>query len=103
VQQDDPTSVLHLYRRVLAARRGSPALRLGGLELLASAPGTLAWRRAADDDERLVAVSFGDDVAELRVEGDWLVEVASDRDGSESGAEAPATIEPDTALLLRPA
>ncbi|CAA9257899.1 MAG: GH13_23 / GH13_30 / GH13_31 / GH13_17 / GH13_ 40 / GH13_29 / GH13 / GH13_16 / GH13_36 / GH13_35 / G H13_20 / GH13_4 / GH13_2 / GH13_34 / GH13_1 / GH13 _21 / GH13_19 [uncultured Acidimicrobiales bacterium] len=103
VQQDDPASVLHLYRRALAARRGSPALRLGTLELLPSAPGTLAWRRALDDDQRVVAVSFSDDVADLGVEGDWSVEVASDRDGSESGAEAPATIEPDTALLLRPA
>ena len=50
-----------------------------------------------------MTVSFDDDVAELPLGGSWVVELASDGDGSEAGAEAPATIEPDTAILLRPA
>ncbi len=103
VQRDDPASVLHLYRRLLAARHGSPALQLGDVELLPAADGTLVWRREHAGDERIVVVSFSDDVAEITLDGDWLVEAASDGDGSEAGAEAPATVEPDTALLLRPA
>jgi alpha-glucosidase len=102
-QQDDPTSVLHLYRRILAARRASPALRHGTMEVLPSAEGTLVWHRVQGQDERIVAISFSDDVAELSLGGSWSVEVTSDGDGGEAGAEAPATIEPDTAIILRKA
>jgi alpha-glucosidase len=102
-QRDDPASVLHLYRRMLAARKGSPALQLGTIELLPSPEGILVWHRVSGRDERVVAVSFDDDVAELPLGGSWVVQLASDGDGSEAGAEAPATIEPDTAILLRPA
>src|SRR5262249_48245853 len=42
----DETSILHLYRRLLAVRRASPALQLGDLERLDAPDGTLAWRRA---------------------------------------------------------
>ena len=49
-QRADPTSILHLYRRLLAARRASPALQLGTLELLDTPEGALAWRRAHDGD-----------------------------------------------------
>jgi len=57
---EDPGSILHLYRRMLQLRRGSPALRRGGLELLDAPEGVLAYRRRADGDERLVVVNFTD-------------------------------------------
>jgi alpha-glucosidase len=44
---DDPTSVLHLYRRLLAARRASPALRRGRLRLLETPDGVLGYERTA--------------------------------------------------------
>ena len=103
VQRNDVASVLHLYRRLLAARHASPALQLGSSEVIPSAEGTLAWHRVHGGDERIVVVSFNDDVTELGLGGSWQVEVASGGDGNESGAETPATVEPDSALLLRPA
>ncbi|MEX2659240.1 MAG: DUF3459 domain-containing protein, partial [Acidimicrobiales bacterium] len=99
--RDDPGSVLHLYQRLLAARHGSPALQLGVVEVLPSAEGTLVWSRAQGIDERVIAVSFTDEDAELDLDGSWVVEVASAGDGSEAGTEAPAVIGPDTGLLLR--
>ena len=56
----DDGSILHLYRRLLAARRASPALQGGSFAWLPSPDGTLAWTRTAEDDTRAVLVNFTD-------------------------------------------
>jgi alpha-glucosidase len=58
-ERRDPRSILHLYRRLLAVRRASPALRHGDITLLDAPDDVLAYRRAADGDERIVLVNFG--------------------------------------------
>jgi alpha-glucosidase len=98
VQRDDPGSILHLYRHLIAVRRASPALSLGDLELLDAADGVLAWRRALGDDVRLVAVNFTDDEQPAPVAG--VVEAASDRSGE--GAELGPVLGPDRAVVVRP-
>jgi alpha-glucosidase len=101
-QRDDPGSVLHLYHRLLAARRASPALQLGDLELLDAPAGVLAWRRRhprADGtvDERTTAVSFLADPVAIPLQGE--VEVASD--GVGEGGPFSGELRPDSAVLLR--
>jgi alpha-glucosidase len=54
----EPSSILHLYRRLLALRRESAALRRGSLELLDSPDDVLAVRRTAGSDECFVLVNF---------------------------------------------
>jgi alpha-glucosidase len=76
VQRSDPSSVAHLYRRLLAARRGSDALRRGDFRWLPSPPGVLAWERAWGDDVRRVAVNLDGEAATVGLGG--TVEVASD-------------------------
>jgi alpha-glucosidase len=77
--RQDPTSILNLYRRLLAARRRSPALSIGSWSPLPSPPHVLAYRRAAAEDQRLVIVNFGDGEASVPVQGPaWRVEVSSD-------------------------
>jgi alpha-glucosidase len=77
-QRDDPTSILNLYRRLLAARRRSAALSIGSWSPLPSPPHVLAYRRAAAGDQRLVIVNFGETEASVPVqEGAWRVEVSS--------------------------
>jgi len=44
-QEQDPGSMLHLYRRALAIRRSEPGLRSGGLSWCPSPPGTLLFER----------------------------------------------------------
>ena len=57
-QRADAGSMLHLYRKLLAARRASPALRAGDFEWLAASEGALAWRRRdADDGDRGATVA----------------------------------------------
>jgi alpha-glucosidase len=102
-QRDDPASVLHLYRRLLAARRASPALQLGDLELLSTPPGVIGWRRAwvgpdGATDERTTLVSFSGEPVAIAAAG--TVEVASD--GTGEGATFSGVLGPDTAVVLRP-
>jgi len=54
-QQGDPESTLNRFRRMLAWRRGQPALRWGRIELLETAEPTLAFIRR-HDDQVLLAV-----------------------------------------------
>jgi alpha-glucosidase len=58
-QTDDPDSVLAAYRRLIAARRASEALRAGTLRVVETGvPDVLAWRREIDDERLLVVVNF---------------------------------------------
>ncbi|MCG6576933.1 DUF3459 domain-containing protein [Pseudomonas sp. AF32] len=80
-QENASDSTLALYRRLLACRRRSPALRLGDWEELPSHPQVLAWRRYCDDDERLVCINFADNEHTFPLAACWRVEVASDGQG----------------------
>ncbi|MGH9275329.1 MAG: alpha-amylase family glycosyl hydrolase, partial [Acidimicrobiales bacterium] len=97
-QRDDPTAILHLYRRLLAARRSSRALQLGTLELLDSPPGTLAWRRSHEGDERTTLLNMSDTLVEVALGG--VVEIASD--GKGEGELFTGVLAPDTAVVLKP-
>jgi alpha-glucosidase len=99
-QRDDPGSMANLYRRLLAARRASPALRHGDIRLLDVPDGVLAWERTAGDDRRLVAVSFADEPVEVALEGEPTIEVAST--GAGEGGAFSGTLAPAEAVVLRP-
>jgi alpha-glucosidase len=96
-QRADPTSILHLYRRLLRARRGSPALAVGDQEVLEAPVGVLAWRRVAGGDERTVLVNMGSEPAPVDVAG--VVEVASD--GAGEGGGFGGLLPPDAAVVIR--
>ena len=63
---DDPTSIFHLYRKVLALRRNTSALQLGSIGLLDSPPDVLAYRRSHEGGFVSIAVNMSD--AEI----DWM-------------------------------
>ena len=96
-QRRDPRSVLALYRSLLAARKASPALRLGSLELLDAPGDVLAFRRRHGDDERVVAVNFGG-ATEVELAG--RVVVAST--GSGAGEAFAGHLGADEAIIVEP-
>lgn len=98
-QAEDPTSVLQLYRRLLRARRASPALETGAQALLPAPEGVLAWRRSAEGDERTVLLNFHPEPTSVALPGTHRVLVASD--GAGEGERFDGTLGPDQALLLR--
>ena len=65
-QEADPSSTLHLYRQILEARGGSPALRFGTFEWIdGGLDNVLIWRRRADGDERVVVVNMSSNEVDL--------------------------------------
>jgi alpha-glucosidase len=81
--RSDRTSILHLYRRLLAARRASPALQAGNWRLLDSPADVLAYDRGGEDPRRVVA-SFRDGDEVDVGDGNWVIEVATcaEREGT---------------------
>ena len=75
--RDDPTSILHLYRRLLQLRRASRPLRVGGMELLDAPAGVVAWERSVNGERVLVIVNMSDDPASFDVVGEWNVAIDS--------------------------
>jgi alpha-glucosidase len=60
-QSRDPGSLLNHYRRLLALRRTSTALRRGALSLVAGMPpDLLAWTRTSDGERILMIANMGD-------------------------------------------
>jgi alpha-glucosidase len=100
VQREDPGSVLHLYRRLLAARKASPALQLGDLSLLPAPDGVLAWRRDFEGDLRIVVVNFKEEAVGFPIAGDFETQIASDGEGENE--RYTGRLEADQALVLKP-
>lgn len=92
----DSGSILHLYRRLLAARKHSPALTLGAWELLPAPAEVLAFERTSGNDRRITLVNFASDNRSCPAAGD--VVVASDGHGE--GRPYTGVLRPDQALLL---
>ena len=92
----DPTSILHLYRRLLSARRRSPALQVGDWLARDAPAGVLAYERVAGGDRRLVLVNFTDAATDVPVAG--RVVVASD--GVNEGGGFAGVLGPDAAVVL---
>ncbi|MGK2928622.1 MAG: alpha-amylase family glycosyl hydrolase [Acidimicrobiales bacterium] len=90
-------TMLELYRAVLAARRASPALQAGTLELFDLHSEVISYRRVYDGDERVVHVSFSDDAVELDAGGTVVVTAAGATDGAFDG-----TLAAGAAVVLRP-
>jgi alpha-glucosidase len=61
----DPSSILHLYRRLLALRHGSDALSLGGFDLLDLSSGVLGYRRTSGGESWVVAINVTGEAVEL--------------------------------------
>jgi alpha-glucosidase len=98
----DPGSILHLYRRLLACRRASPALHAGAWALLDGPVPVLAYERRSGADVRRLWANFGADEAECAsTDGDWVVEVATS--GRGEGEAWDGRLAAEEAVLLRPA
>ncbi len=59
-QRADPSSVLHLYRRLIILRRRHRALALGRFELVEAPEGVLGFGRTLGDERWVVLVNFTD-------------------------------------------
>ena len=94
-QAGDPTSMLALYRRLLALRRAHPALSVGDFRLLEAADGVLAYERRDGGEVLRVALNL----TACAITFDWAGNVlASTLDGD---AE-PGMLYANEGLIFRP-
>jgi glycosidase len=96
VQRADPSSLLHLYRALLALRRRTPALSRGSYAARRAAPGVYAFERRAGKQRVLVALNFGDTKARVALPRARVAEGLHTR----TGTALPDSLGP---LVLGPA
>lgn len=101
-QLADESSMLHLYRRLIALRHSSPALTSGSFRLVEAPEGVLAYQRSTDNDVRWVVANFNDrpvDI-ELPAEGGLRVDLSSLPD--DVTPKWTGNLRGKAAVLLRP-
>jgi alpha-glucosidase len=95
-QRDDPRSVLHLCRDLIALRRTRPDLRTGAYAPLDGPDEVWAWRRG---EGTIVAVNCSEAPVHVALgAGDVLVGTLRERDGRP--VDDPIRLEPWEALIL---
>jgi alpha-glucosidase len=95
-------SVLALYRRIVAVRNASAALRQGGFQWLPAPERVLAYERRLGGERWWVVVNLGDEAAEAVLPGAAEVVVTSDDPTTPAFELAgPVRLRPDTAVVLR--
>lgn len=102
-QTNDSTSILALYRRLIALRRREPALNRGNYRPLAQSGGALAFAREAEGHRWVVALNFTGQRTELSFGSrDWSGRVAlgtaPDRDGE--AVAGCVTLRPNEGLII---
>jgi alpha-glucosidase len=100
-QREDDDSILHLYRRLLAARRTAPALQVGTWRLLDAPPDVLAYERAHAGDTRRVFANYGEEAATVVVTGEWVVDISTTRRREHSSWDG--SLGPTEAIVVRSA
>jgi alpha-glucosidase len=84
-QQQDPRSMLHLYRRLLQLRAAEPAFKLGAYTSRFSSDQLLVYQREHATQRLLVALNFSAQAAtfaEAGLHGETLLSTNQDRDGA---------------------
>ena len=97
----DPGAILHLYRRIIALRRSTPALSRGSFELLDPMDGVLAYRRTESGDAITVLINFLGQPVEADIASVVGAEVMLASDHTEALGRFSGLLGPDQAVVLR--
>lgn len=85
IELADPTSVLNLYRRLIAVRRAHPALVSGSYRRIKAEKGLITYLRQQDDERFLVALNLTGEPHEAVLPDDErgmvLISTMADREG----------------------
>jgi alpha-glucosidase len=99
VQEEDPDSVLNFTRKFLEVRRGSPALREGGVEFVDGPESLLTMIRACEEETVTCLFNLGAEPVEIPESADLCGTVLS-QTGSTIDLQA-RTMPPYTFVILR--
>ena len=99
IQERDPESELALYRRAMALRRSSEALRLGSYERVDAPEVVLAYMRESGPERVWVAVNFLPEEAALDPPAGEIV-LATSREMEGLGTGGPLALPADGAVAV---
>jgi alpha-glucosidase len=102
-ERRDPASMLELYRRLIAARRRLPSLRLGHYRPIVASGDLLLYVRECPGERTLVGLNLGGHPVPVTfpgggLRGEVLVSSGVDRDGATSQGEI--TLRGDEGLVV---
>lgn len=102
-ERANPSSLLHLYRALIALRRTEPALLAGRYDPVVVSGETLAYRRLHGDSALLVALNLGGATQRLLlpsgIQGRVLISTRLDRSGDR--VSAVLTLRADEGVIVR--
>ncbi len=82
IMERDETSILNLYRRLIALRRAHPVLASGGMRSVTASGNLLSYERVAENERFLVLLNFGQSPVRVATEaGIVLATTNGHRDG----------------------
>jgi alpha-glucosidase len=99
----DPASLLNLYKRLIALRRGSAALTAGAYGSIAADGNVLSYMRKADGERVLVVLNFGANAAQHRLPADsgpWLVRLSTVRDWRQASVTTAIPLQGHEGVIL---
>ena len=101
--RDDPTSILTLYRRLLALRREHAALSVGAYRVVAGAADVFAYERFGADGVFRILLNFGEAAQTLDLGGDeaWTLVLSTRGDRGGERIAAAVALGPKEGLILR--
>jgi len=97
-QRDDPKSMLALYTRLIALRRGAPALQVGRFDLVETASDVLAYLRGGTF---LVALNLGAQPQRVELVRGGTVVLSTHLDRAEERVAGTLQLRPDEGLIVR--
>jgi alpha-glucosidase len=105
-QQDDPTSVLRLYKKLLLLRQQEPALKTGSYAPVRTGEPFFAYTRETDGQRFLIVLNLSHDPALFKPDhfsfaGKVEVATSADLEGEHVREDKPYKIEGDTGVIIR--
>jgi alpha-glucosidase len=100
-QRDDPRSMFSFYRRLIALRQSTPALRQGSYRTLRSPRDVFAYERVAEGERYAVALNFADRPRRVALGGPAVVTLSTEGDRTESAVGGGLGLAPSEGIVAR--
>ncbi len=99
-QQADASSILNLYRKLIAIRREHPTLVDGALSSVTASGNLLTYERVADDERLLILLNFGDTTTQA-ITSPGVVIAATHADRDAEPTNTTINLQPSEGLIIK--
>jgi Domain of unknown function (DUF3459) len=99
--QQDPHSIIWLYRRLIELRRSEPALTAGSYEPMRSSNDVLMYKRSNADKQLLIALNFGPNPRRLSFDGQAHLLISTHLDRDHAPLSSATILRGDEGIVLR--